>query len=152
MTGLSTSAALGSETGLARGYRGFSPDSDLSRASSELVFSEPFNATGAWSLDTGLAISGGTLNQTGASGTLRTAVLTLPGLIDGRSYRVTLTVAGRTSGLVRVYLGGTAGAARLANGTVPETIVAGATGMAQVQFSSSANTGINVDNLIIEEL
>jgi hypothetical protein len=115
------------------------------------VLNETFAAAGAWTLPTGLAISGGTLNKTEAPGTARVATLAQQ-LYAGRSYSVTATVSGRSAGSIRISLGGTLGVVRNANGTVTETIVAGSDGLVGVSFTTTANTGIALDNLIVVQV
>lgn len=116
--------------------------------------SEAFGAKGRWVLPAGLAISGGVLTKTVAPDgvTSHLATLYVPRILSGRLYRVTFTSGGRSAGGVTPRLGSTGGTIRNANGTHVEEIVAGPGGTLGILFSANANSGMTVDNIVVQEL
>lgn len=118
----------------------------------ETLFSDDFSAHRRWNLGQGVAISGGKMTRTEAAGTVRTPKVAVPRLRASRTYKVTGTVSGQTAGACVIRLGGTGGVNRNSNGTLSETIVAGASGLLEVNFTATSNPGISIDNLSIAEV
>lgn len=119
----------------------------------ELLLNGGFDTDTVWTKTSGWTISGGTANiaLTGGTRNLTQGSLTLT---QGITYQLTYTVSNYTAGTVTpAIIGGTvvAGAARSANGTYTETIVAGPTPTA-FRFQAAINTSLSIDNVSLREV
>ena len=126
---------------------------DYNTASNTAIYSTDFSSATGWTLgDTGTyyTISGGvaTVAISGDSGGA-TALKRSLTPNSAKSYRVTYTIAGVTSGSIRFQLGGTNGTLRSTNGTYTEDIVTSAAGSSIFYFLQTLNVGATIDNLAI---
>lgn len=117
-------------------------------ASGELLTNGDFSAgaTG-WTLGTGWAVTGGAAIKTaGTASTLRTSLTPTV----GQTYLVSLTVAGRTAGLLQMYAGGgQVGANLTANGTVVAQFTAVSTGGNVLDIYADASFDGTIDNVSV---
>ncbi|HWA51560.1 MAG TPA: DUF2341 domain-containing protein [Patescibacteria group bacterium] len=116
-----------------------------------LVLNGTFDSSSSWNFNgTGWTISGGM----GVATNAQTTDLTYQNvpLVAGRSYQITYTISGYTSGSVRVLAGnGGFGTMRSANGTYTENIIAA--GALYVGFQIPVNgTTLNIDNVSVTEV
>jgi len=70
----------------------------------ELVTNGDFSAGGGWALGVGWVIGGGVLNVNALAGTF--SQQPLPGIIDGRRYRVSIKILNNLGGNGRVFVAG----------------------------------------------
>ena len=101
---------------------------------SELVTNGDFGTDSVWTKGAGWTIPANyALHTAGDTATIYQAIT----LVEGLSYLITYTISSMTVGAIIPSLGGQAGTQVSANGTYPDTIIAGADGTVAFTPSSS---------------
>ena len=117
---------------------------------SELVSNGTFDSDTSWTKGTGWTISGGVASSDGSQ-TSSSNLSQAAGLVDGKLYKVTFTVLGRSAGQVRpVVGGGGAGSYVSANGTYSQYVVCVAGPIFYLQ--ADADFVGTIDNISVREL
>lgn len=113
---------------------------------SELVTNGGFDSAASWTLSVGgvVSIAGGVLAFS-AAGPTQYAFQNI--LTVGKTYKITYTVSGYSSGSIRCAAGATNGTARSANGTYTEYVTATSNGLLYIITAGGATVTLNVDNV-----
>lgn len=118
---------------------------------SELVTNGGFDTNTDWTFSAGgvVSITGGVLAFSAAGQTQYAyqAILTV-----GKTYKVTYTISGYSSGNVRCAAGGTNGVLRAANGTYTEYVTATTNGYFYLITGNATPVTLNIDNVSVKLL
>lgn len=119
---------------------------------SELVTNGSFSVGTGWTVGSGWAIAAGVASHTGTSSQVLSQPITIG---NGRTYEVTYTISGYTSGSMTVRFSGATtvqGTTRTANGTYTELLDNNASGNTTLSFLPGATTTLNIDNVSVKQV
>ena len=109
------------------------------------------NGPACWTLGAGWTEALGGVAVAHAAASALSSIAQTPGVINGRTYRTVFTTSGISgTGNCRIKIGGTAGTNRGTAATFTENIVAGASGI--VEIEADAALGVTIDDVsVIQE-
>lgn len=116
-----------------------------------LAVNGTFDTDTGWTKGTGWTIVDGVARSDGSGGTAQ--LLQTQTFSTGKQYTVTYTISNYSSGLIRVYLGGSGtGTLRNANGTYTETYVANVAGGNAILFIPTGSFAGDIDNVSVKQV
>jgi hypothetical protein len=115
----------------------------------EITNGNPF-VSGSWTLGSGVTVSLGKLLFTAVNSGANTSQDA--GLTIGKYYDFTFTISSRSSGGIRIYMGGSGASANVysSNGTFTETVLC--QGNSSFYFSTSGTTNLTIDSVSVKEV